>query len=446
MPDSLNNAALLQQLAQQQHPLAQAVDPYNTVRNIQQQLAQQQIAVPTATPLTQNTASMVAPHQGGIFDSIGQYNIGQQQAQQERDRNAQQSVMQQGNINRQIMKERLALAKQNREQKATAARIKGISDKTLLKYFPELANQDGTANRAMLTPDMQRQFLSARNADRAAERQDERAISRQTKLANNQLKLNQLKINRFAKAASKQIAAAEVNHPGITNLLNLFVTAGDANGFKQTLLSARKNDFQTLEGKLNEPIDKLDFSNIGVNGKGVDMIYHKTIEPRVRFLLAKNGMDANPDRLVKFKDSLLKSLKNKQKGVDNSTIILDSFNKEFIGTTLHKGLTGSYVTKTPIISPDKWLEDGNNYQKVLDFISVNNPYMKDQIVRDPAAMRNIAQKIIDSEARGNTINTANGQVDPRHTNSIVNEVSDFADSAGAKVRSALSGLSSMFGN
>ena len=95
-------------------PIVPTVNPDETVKNIQAQLAQQQVEMPTVAPLSQNTASMIAPHGGGIFDAIGQWNIGQQQAQGEREQNAQNAALQQAKAKRGVMEDRLAKAKQGR--------------------------------------------------------------------------------------------------------------------------------------------------------------------------------------------------------------------------------------------------------------------------------------------------------------------------------------------
>jgi len=158
-------------------PIIPTVNPDDTVKNIQAQLAQQKVEMPTVSPLSQNTASMIAPHGGGIFDAIGQWNVGQQQAQAERERNAQNAALQQAKATKGLMEDKLAKAKQVRAHQSNINMYKAfVADPKkkawMMERFGDLSEgiMAGTVN----VSDLQNAYASyvGKNKDRAANRAD----------------------------------------------------------------------------------------------------------------------------------------------------------------------------------------------------------------------------------------------------------------------------------
>ena len=202
--------AVQQQLAGLQHTTVPAVAPYDNVRAIQEQLAAQQIQMPTAAPLSVNTASMVAPNQGGIFDAIGQFGVGQQQAQAERDRTAQQSITRQGVANRQLMKERLASAKQQKAAKSNATMYKAFmanpkKAKWVMEHHGDLSA--GIAAGTVNVRDLQNAYAASLNNKEslAASEKSQMRILNKTAAFNNKLDNNK---------ANKTINAILASHKG----------------------------------------------------------------------------------------------------------------------------------------------------------------------------------------------------------------------------------------
>jgi len=142
-----------------------------------------------AAPLSANTAAMLAPQTGGLFDPVNKFVVGQRQAQAEQQMQQKENTLRQQELafRKQRFEQEQAASKrqllnEERKRKAALARIKNLSPEVIAKYDPSVLNKDGTLNESAITPEAAAQLVNLISQDKSTERRLNRELMQSDKL------------------------------------------------------------------------------------------------------------------------------------------------------------------------------------------------------------------------------------------------------------------------